>query len=336
MVWKSQWKKNSEEKWRSCAPRSIRPVPPEQRVATLPGKPFETDTLQISWNFVSDLCGSPTNSTKDEHEPLLCMWYSNGDASQGVFLVKGFCSLSQFVLILFLVFSQSLLWSCVSQCFWLQTLSLSGRRNLHWDWNCCAGTGYRWVQFENPWLALTSCVEPTNSQQGTDTQAFEGCNKRNNKLLQNHCLRFFLVYQKWTLAALQGPDIQEQHCIIANVENDVTLHPHKNAGVNINNRDVTRPVKLTQGRHILLVLPLVLRWNLLTLFRIQTHESSAFAFAALQRQTCGPFISEFSGRAWRSRDALWSHVCVVIVGDPRGGQPRGVWHYVVTYDSITW
>ena len=51
------------------------------------------------------------------------------------------------------------------------------------------------------------------------------------------------------ISALEGPEILEEHCIIKHFGDDVTLHPTTGAAISVNNRKVTRPVKLTQGKH---------------------------------------------------------------------------------------
>jgi len=49
------------------------------------------------------------------------------------------------------------------------------------------------------------------------------------------------------IVVLYSEDILTEHCIFRNINNEVTLEPRPGAAVRINDRHVTKPVRLTQG-----------------------------------------------------------------------------------------
>ncbi len=48
---------------------------------------------------------------------------------------------------------------------------------------------------------------------------------------------------------LDGPNIHPEHCMIRHGGDGVILHPNPEAEITVNNRLVSRPVKLSQGRN---------------------------------------------------------------------------------------
>ena len=64
-----------------------------------------------------------------------------------------------------------------------------------------------------------------------------------------------ILYCYIYVTALEGPDILKEHCVIKHCGDDVTLHPNPGAVISVNNRKVTRPVKLSQGECIQLMFP---------------------------------------------------------------------------------
>ena len=72
----------------------------------------------------------------------------------------------------------------------------------------------------------------------------------NDTITQMVYYTVIISYFHFVVLVLSGPQLLPEHCVLKHINEEVTLHPSHAAFISINNRQINRPVKLSQGELI--------------------------------------------------------------------------------------